>query len=337
MRRPTMEDVADAAGVSRSLVSLVMRDSDRVSDASRMKVLAAAEQLGYRPNLMARNLAQNRTFTLGLLLDDLYNPFYAEVAQGVWRAAAARGYQVMLNAGFRDPATHSKAINAFLDSRVDGVVLASPRSEATRLRAVAQTVPLVVIGERGDVTGTGVGTVTADDQLAASLVVGHLHALGHTDIAHVDGGSSWSAGSRSDAYRRAMKQRGLKEWIRVIPGDYTEEAGVAAANQLIALPTLPTAVFAANDLQATGLIGRLSELGLHVPTDISIVGYDNTSIAALHQVSLTTIDQNLGAMGELAANSLADHLDDAAEIAINHLLTPTLQVRTSTAAPRLHR
>lgn len=327
-----MEDVAREAGVSRSLVSLVMRDSDRVSESSRVKVREAADRLGYRPNLMARNLAQNRTFTLGLLLDDLHNPFYAEVAQGVWRAAEDRGYRVFLNAGFRSPDTHTRAINAFLDSRVDGVVLASPRTDRDWLASIARSLPVLVIGERDGLDQ--VGTVTTDDDVAASLVIGHLHALGHQHITHISGPDNWSGRSRSASYRKAMTDFGLGDSIQIVDADYTEEAGVAAANQLIALPHLPTALYAANDLQASGLIGRLSQLGVNVPEDVSVVGYDNTSVAKLFQLSLTTIDQQLDRMGELAATSIADHLDNNTPVGVDHVLTPTLEVRSTTAAPR---
>ena len=169
---PTLEDVAQAAGVSRALVSLVMRGSPRVSAQSRQRVLQSAAKLGYRPNLMARNLAARRTMTLGLLLNDLHNPWFADVADGVHDVAEQNGYQLILASGRRKNQLESRALDTFLASRVDGIIVAGCRLPTSRILEVALEVPLVSIGRM--IRGTLIGNVTTDDALGARLAVEHL-------------------------------------------------------------------------------------------------------------------------------------------------------------------
>ena len=156
-----MEDVAQIAGVSRALVSLVMRDSPRVSDESRQRVTEAAAKLGYRPNLMARNLAARKTMTIGVLLNDLHNPWFAEVTDGIHAAAERHGYQLILASGRRSPRLESRALDTFLASRVDGIIVAGCRLSSARLEAVASEVALVSVGRA--FTKVSFGSVTTDD------------------------------------------------------------------------------------------------------------------------------------------------------------------------------
>ena len=164
-----MEDVARAAGVSRALVSLVIRDSPKVSERSRRDVLAAAERLGYRPNLMARNLASRRTMTIGVLLNDLHNPFFAEVADGILTAADESDYRVLFSTGRVRPAIESHALEAFLELRVDGIVLVGSRLPRAAIEAAARTVPLVAVGRR--LRSSVVDTINNHEQAGACLAV----------------------------------------------------------------------------------------------------------------------------------------------------------------------
>ena len=276
---PTLEDVAQAAGVSRALVSLVVRDSPRVSVESRQRVSAAATKLGYRPNLMARNLASRRTLTIGVLLNDLHNPWFAEVTDGIHDAAERHGYQLILASGRRNARLESRALDTFLASRVDGIIVAGCRLPATRLDALAHEVAVVSVGRA--LPKTVLGSVTTDDAFGARLAVEHLHELGHRRIAHIDGGKGAGAAPRRSGYLHTMRVLGLTDVAQVVAGDFTEEAGARGAERLFRGTDIPTAIFTANDLSAVGAIDVIERCGLVIPDEVSVVGFDNTSLAAL--------------------------------------------------------
>ncbi len=324
-----MDDVAVAAGVSRALVSLVMRDSSRVSATSRAAVLDAATRLGYRPNLMARNLAARSTNTIGLLLNDLHNPWYADIADGIHSAADASGYQVILASGRRSATIESRAIDTFLASRVDGIIVTGCRLPMARLTAVAAEVPLVSVGRT--MRAAMVGTVCTDDAVGARLAVRHLYSLGHRRIAHIDGGVGAGSAPRRAGYLAAMRELGLAESTKVLAGDFTELAGAAAVAHMLRGGEAPTAIFAANDLSAIGAIDELERRGFDVPGRVSVIGYDNTALAALNHIGLSTIDQPRLSMGTAAAAMLFAALTEQLRLH-NVSMAPQLVVRTTTAS-----
>lgn len=327
MVQPTMEDVANRAGVSRALVSLVMRNSPKVSERSRVAVLEAAEELGYRRNLMAHHLASRRTMTIGLVLNDLHNPFFAEMTDGIHEAALKAGYRIVINTGLRNRAGEKAAVDTFLEFRTDGIILVGSELSEDELETLASETNLVVAAR---VTSTdSYDTVSIDDRLGAHLVVDHLADLGHRRIAHIDGGPGAGARKRREGYKTAMEQRGLSEHVRIVAGAYSEQAGTAGVDQLLGNGEIPTAIFAANDLMATGVLNRLQFEGLRVPDDVSLVGFDNTAVAALHQMSLTTVDQPCELLGRLAARYLIERLDGEREAAVHELLTPSLVCRNT--------
>lgn len=330
-RAPTMEDVARAADVSRALVSLVMRESPNVSMERRQRVLEAAARLGYRPNRMARSLASRRTHTLGVLLDDLLNPFFAEVAASIEEAASSVGYQVVLSTGGRRAARERLAIESLLEYRVDGIIVVSPRLASADIVRSAGHVPVVMVGRR--IRSTLLDFVMGDDALGGRLAVQHLLDLGHERIFHVDGGAGAGGPVRRRAYLDTMREAGHGAKAAVVAGEFTEEAGVAAAQQLLERSNLPTAVFAANDMIAAGMLHCFEESGVEVPEDVSIVGYDNTLLAGLHRISLTTIDQAQVEMGRTAVKLLLERIDGRRDQRV-HLTEPTLVVRRTSGPPR---
>jgi DNA-binding LacI/PurR family transcriptional regulator len=308
-----------------------MREQPNVSEERRRRVLEAAARLGYRPNAMARSLASRRTETIGVLLDDLRNPFFAEIAGGIEELASELGYRLLLAAGGRQARRERAALEALLEYRVDGIILVSPRMRAQDIAAAATEAPTIVIGRH--VRGADADFVVVDEVHGTELVLEHLVGLGHEQIAHVDGGKGAGGPQRRAAYVRGMKDRRLGRHVRVISGDFTEEAGVNAAREMTNGGRLPTAVFAANDMIAAGLLGGLDRAGVDVPGDVSIVGYDNIGIAHLAHVSLTTVDQPRTEMGRLALELLLDRIDNR-RLNVMRVVEPTLVVRGTTAAPR---
>jgi DNA-binding LacI/PurR family transcriptional regulator len=334
MGQPTIIDVADFAGVSKSTVSLVLRGSPKVSAATRQSVLRAMEKLDYRPNAMARGLVRRRTNVLGVLLADLRNSFFADVLEGIEQRASWAGYRTLLGTGHRVPAGEARTIESFLELRVDGLILASPRLSDEAILEASERVPVVLISR--SIPGAGMDSVMSNGTAGAAGAVDHLVALGHRRIAYIDAGSGASAPERRRGYEEAMRRHGLSEHIRVVRGDYTEAAGALGARQLLAGGPPPTAICTANDMSALGVLDALEEAGLRVPEDISVVGYDNTSVTRLGMIGLTTVDQPRREMGMAAAELLLERLDDGRTHARHVLLTmnPSLVVRTTTAAPK---
>ncbi|MFL6118972.1 LacI family DNA-binding transcriptional regulator [Actinophytocola sp.] len=326
MARPTMEDVAARAGVSRALVSLVMRGSPKVSAARREAVLAAAAELGYSPHAMARSLASRTSHVLGVMVSDLHNPFWAEVVDGLDLYARAAGFELVINTGGREPARERQALASLASFRPAGIALLGPVVPSASIEAAAREGPVVLVSRSSRLST--VDTVNDDGRTGSALAVDHLVSLGHREIVHIDGGNGSQSAPRRTGYRLAMRRHGFEP--RVVPGEYTEAAGAAAVR---ALDSRFTAVIAANDLNAVGVLSALADLGLRVPEDVSVVGYDNTWLAALRHIGLTTIDQPRHEMGRLAAEALIARARGEAPNPARLVVPPSLVVRASTAPP----
>ena len=331
MNRPTMEDVAARARVSRALVSLVMNDSPQVSDEKRESVLRAAEELGYRPNLVARQLAKRCTQTIGVLVDDLRNPFFGEVVDGIEAEAADHGFRVLILNGHRDARRELEAVETFLQFRVEGLALVGPRVGDDDLARIGSATPCVVVASGA--AHPGVDTVNTDGRWGAELAVEHLTSLGHTRIVHMDGGSNVSAGERRSGYTLGMRAAGLGDLVDIRPAGDDEADALAVIDELLREPDPPTAVFAFNDLLAAGALNRLDEAGVAVPAEMSLIGFDNTFISALRHLSLSTINQPTLAMGQLAVDALLQRLSDGSDEPVRHTLQPELVVRSTTGPP----
>jgi DNA-binding LacI/PurR family transcriptional regulator len=330
-RHPTIVDVAERAGVSKSLVSLVLRDAPNVSDEKRAAVTKAAEEIGYRPNAVARSLVRRRSYLIGVMVSDLHNPYFTEVIDGIQEAARGSGYHALFNTGGRAAAGEDVALDTLLQLRTDGIVMAGPVLSSRRIAAVAASVPVVVVARHS--RSPAHDSITNDDRMGARIAVDHLVSLGHRRIAHVDGGRGAGAAQRRAGFLDAMDRHGLRSSARIVTGAFTEEGGRDGVTTLLGDRRGVTAVFVGNDLAAVGALDAFDDHGLRVPADMSLVGYDNIALAGLGHIDLTTIDQPRRDMGVTAVRLLLERHDEDRRSARHLVVPPSLVIRGSTGPP----
>lgn len=331
-RGPTIVDVAARAGVSKSLVSLVMRGEPNVSDTKRAAVLAAAAELGYRPNAMAQGLVRNRTFVIGVMLSDLHNPFFTAVVDGISATAHDADYQALINTGDRSAAREVEAMETLLRLRTDGIVLAGTVIDPSVIDRLGREVPVVLASRES--TSRVVDSVVTDDVAGIGLAVDHLVGLGHRSVAHITGGRGAGAKNRAKGYRRAMRRHGLADQMRLVTGSYTETGGAEGVAALWDGGVPPTGIVAPNDLAALGVLQALETLGRRVPEDVSVVGYDDSSLAALSHVALTSVRQDTAEIGATAVELLIERMDGGRTGPRHLVLDPAFTVRSTTAPSR---
>jgi LacI family transcriptional regulator len=324
-----MQDVADKVGVSKALVSLVFRKAAGPSEQTRARVFAAAEQLGYRVNRTAALMTARRSHLIGVMTD-IRNSFHAEMVEDIVEAADRAGYEVVLGAV---TPTHGepKVIDTLLDFRCEGVVLLGPESEAESLAALGRQLPTVIVGRR--MTSTSLDVVRAADARGIGSVVDHLVGLGHQRIDHLTGGSGSIAADRRKGYLRAMRRNGLDQHVEFVDGDFTENAGVDAAKALATADRLPTAVVCANDRSAVGLIDALRRSGVDVPGAVSVTGYDDSALARLGHIDLTSVSQAPREQANRAVEAVIERLDAGRIEPVSSVLMPQLVIRSTTGAP----
>src|SRR5664279_953361 len=329
-RRPTLADVAARAGVSTALVSTVMRDVPGASAATRQRILQAAQEIGYRPDSRARLLRSNRSRLIGVTFG-VQHAFHGDLVSGLYEAADAAGYEIALSA-VTPRRDERRAVGSLLQDRCEAMILLGPESRVRYLAELAERCPVVVVARA--VNDRAVDVVRTADDEGLRQAVDHLVALGHRRIAHVDGGRAPGAAQRRRGYRQAMHRHGLDAEIHIVPGGLTEEDGAEAARELLALTPRPTAVAVFNDRSATGLLDVFRNAGVRVPQDISVVGFDDSRLARLSHVDLTTVAQDAGRMARLAVGRAIDRLDGTATGGREIVIPPRLIRRGTTAKVR---
>ncbi len=323
-KRVRLEDVAAEVGLSSASVSLVLRGVAGPSAETRERVLEAAARLGYRADRSASLLARRRTHLLGVPVV-LRDAFRAELAEEVQLAADAVGYTVALSA-VTPVHDEARVVETLLDLRCEALLLLSPALSPAALAELGSRTALVVMGRR--IAADGFDVVRVADDVGIATAVEHLLGLGHRRIVHVDGGDEPMAADRRAAFLAAAA--GVD--ARVVPGGYDEAAGSAAASAL--RRDLPTAVVAANDRSAIGLLDAFVRAGVRVPQDVSVVGYDDSALARLAHVDLTTVSQEGHLQAVRAVAAALERLDGDREAATESVLAPRLVVRGSTGPPR---
>lgn len=327
--RVTIVDVARVAGVSVSTVSKVINDRYGVSPETYDKVMDVVGQLGYESSLVASSLRRRSTNVIGVLVPE-FEPFSAELLKGISSAAEGTGYELLAYSGnleHNQVGWERRSLSRLAGTLIDGAVIVAPTATVTDA-----TIPVVAVDPH---TGrTGPSTIEADNVGGARAATQHLIDLGHRRIAHVRGREDLvSASLREQGYREALEAAGLPfeaELVRV--GGYRAAETTDAARELLTLPERPTAIFSANDLSAIRVVEVAKELGLRVPEDVSVVGFDNVPEAANAVPPMTTVAQPLHQMGAEAVRILLGLL--AGETREEHLRLPaTLVVRASTAPP----
>jgi len=316
----TLEDVAKAAGVSRSQASRALRNDPGVREDTKAHILATALKLNYTPNLAAQTLASRQSRAIGIVVGDILNPFEALLARECDKALRQTGYFAMLAVD-----GNVSSVRAFVDQRIAGLVLIGTPEETDDIVSASKLLPTVYVGR--DLKAEGVESVSSDDTLGARLATEYLLKLGHREIAHVSGGHGAGARRREAAYRETMREGGLQPIVAA--GRYNVDAGSAAADTLMARKKRPTAIFAANDLIALGVISRLAWLGYRVPDDVAVIGFDDIPLAASEPISLTTVRQKVPDMVSAAIDTVMKRLDDPAAPIRNMVVAPELIVRRS--------
>jgi DNA-binding LacI/PurR family transcriptional regulator len=326
--RPTLQDVAERAGVSSALVSIVMRDVPGASAATRLRVRKAADDIGYRPDPRARMLRAQRSNLLGVVFT-AGQEFHAGLVDGVYVAAETRGFDVLISC-VTEHHDERRAVRTLLDDRCEALILVGSELPSRDLLEIDARLPAVVLARKV----AKVNSVRSDDALGAALAVDHLAELGHREVTYLDGGRAPGAAERRNGVRRTAAAKSLAATIRA--GGLTEQDGAAAATALLeAREPLPTAIFAFNDRCALGLVDVLLRAGVRVPNDVSVVGFDDSPLAGLAHVDLTTIGQDSARLAELAVARAVGRIEDASTKVTDEVCEPRLVVRGSTGAPRL--
>ncbi|MFJ8113638.1 LacI family DNA-binding transcriptional regulator [Streptomyces sp. NPDC096132] len=326
----TIRSVAEYAGVSKSLVSRVLQGSPHVRPEKRKAVEDAIKELGYRPNGAARSLTERRTRAIGVLVNDLRQPWFVDFLEGVNTALTESDLHMFVGDGRLDRHADERLMRAFMEMRVDGLILAGTMPESTTITEAASRLPTAVAGSR-DFKLPNVDVIAEDDGRGVELVMRHLFDLGHRRIAHIAGNHAAVFGIRRRAYETIMREHGYGDHVLVETCDTTEDGGYRAAVRLLgrARPR-PTALFVANDPACVGAFSAAVELGLSVPGDLSLASFDNSFLAKIRHLSLTSVDIGAHEVGRRVTRVLLDRIAEPERTAVEYLVTPTLEVRSST-------
>jgi len=327
----TIREVAQRAGVSYATVSHVINKTRFVSDETRTRVLSAMSELNYRPNALARSLRIGETHTIGLILPDSANPFFAEIARSIEDRAFKLGYSVILCNTERDTHREQLYVDVLSKRQVDGIIFVATGDQADSLNfLIDQDMPVVLIDR--DLPNIEVDAVLTDNQQGGYLATRHLIQRGHRRIACIAGPSHITpSAERVTGYLQALAEAGIPyDESLILGGDYHPASGQQVAATLLAHDFPPTAIFALNDLMAMGALRAAAEAGLRVPQDLGIIGYDDIEFASFTNPPLSTIAQPKDEVGSQATEILVKRITEKTNAKRRLVLPPTLIIRGST-------
>ena len=329
MGEATIRDVARRAEVSVASVSRALNGLNNVRGETRERIVAAATELGYVPHAGARSLSLARAHAIGVVLPDLHGEFFSECVRGMDREASRRGYLLLLSNMHDDSEQAAVALRA-MHGRVDGLLVMAPHIPAESLeRALPAALPAVLINASGEIGSRP--ALRLDNRAGARAMVEHLLAGGYRHLVHVAGPeNNVDAQERAQGFRDALAELAPDMPVRIIAGDFNEEAGEAAARQLLASEQPCDAVFAANDMMALGCLHALRQAGERVPEDIAVAGFDDVPLA--RYLALTTMQVRIAEIGARAVSRLVDMLEGKGPGPRVELHAPELIARATTAA-----
>lgn len=330
----TMKQVAEKAGVSTTTVSHVINNTRVVSEDARERVLSVIQELRYIPSAVARSLKNDRTHTIGMMIPNNSNPYFAELIQGIEDASFELGYNIILCNSYDDPKKQAAYIRVLMEKRIDGLILVSSGSDEDLNMLLANEVIPKVLVDR-EVTGVAADLIEADHVQGAYEATRYLISLGHKRIACVAGPDTLlPSGGRVAGYQRALKEAGITVCDDfIVHSDFTSEGGFNAFQKLLTLDSKPTAIFASNDLMAIGGICAANQAGVKIPQDLSVIGYDDIALASFSTPPLTTIAQPKYQIGQLTAKTLVERISNPDSQVRRTMLTPELVIRQSTSRP----
>jgi LacI family transcriptional regulator len=330
-KAPTIKEIAKIANVSPMTVSRAVNNSRKVREATRENILEIASRLDYRPNRIARSLVSKKSNLISLIVANISNPFFAEISRGIEDKARENGYNVIFSSTDDDPKNLESCVRIMREMGVDGFIIAAVSlKEPIVDELVDQDFPVVLVNRR--VKKNNVNYVVVDNQKGAHLAVEHLINNGYKKIGIITGKSSVSTGKeRFQGYRQGLLDHGLKfkeEYSS--QGPFTQEHGKKAAKKMLTLKNRPEAIFAASDNIAWGVMDAAGELGLKIPEDLAIVGFDDTNFSSNSNIRLTTVSQRKYEMGERGVQTLIDLIESQQSDYINKIvLEPRLIIRES--------
>lgn len=329
----TIHDVAREVNLSIATVSRALNRPERVSELTRQRVLEAVRRIGYRPDAIGRSLREGRSRSIGLIVSDIRNPFYATVTKAVEDVAQAHGYGVLIcNADERPQRAH-EALRFLASHQVSGVIHVPTGENIAVLQELeARGVPIVDLDRLSGLPGAG--AVLVDNRQGARLAAEHLIRLGHRRIATIAGPPHLTTGrERMEGFRASLEAAGIGLPDRYVEtGDFREASGARAAQRLFALPEPPSALFVANNEMMAGALGAVLEAGKSIPQELSLIGFDDARWAKYMHPPLTVVAQPIEAIGTLAAEQLFERLNGDAPSSVRVLPT-SLIVRASTGPP----
>ncbi len=307
----TLHELAKAAGVSVSTVSRALTNSGHpVNEETRKRILALANELGYRPNMMARSLKTDRTFTIGIIVDNIVSPFSPIIIRGIQDHLKNYNYfSVIINSDF-DPEAETEAVHQLISRSIDGVIFVESWLRGANPTLDLENKPYVFVHRLFN--SSYANAVLVDEHYGVRLAIEHLFKLGHRRIAFINGPQEWEASrDRLEGFKIIMNELGIPYQPELVEeGTWEVQSGYPAAKKFLALAERPTAIFAANDLMALGAIYAIQEAGLNVPDDIALVGYDNREIASISHPTITTVTLPCYEMGQNSARLLLSLLND---------------------------